>query len=240
MTDAQIFSKAECPVASRIINAFTKIESTDRRVTKLVMPPKAYKALRSELDFNLYIQDIPPDQMLTFARAFKREITLDGVSSGFDTKSDLWGARIVLGNRFMALSDEAQIAPMSVSIPYSAFMGGLTVIVKSRARTEFFGSPKEQRAQETLREMISESDFRKYLKYGFILVPGQSGKIYQIFAQGRTKVWDKGILLSEICIMFKDFGIPPTDRAIALKTLVESSEEEFYRMGNVYKMKEAA
>jgi hypothetical protein len=40
--------------------------------------------------------------------------------------------------------------------------------------------------------------------------------------------------------MFKDFGIPPTDRAIALKTLVESSEEEFYRMGNVYKMKEAA
>jgi hypothetical protein len=239
MTDALIFSKAKCPVASRIINAFTKIESTDRRVTKLVMPPKAYKALRSELDFNLYIQDIPPDQMITFARAFKREITLDGVSSGFDTKSDLWGARIVLGNRFMALSDEAQIMPMSVSIPYMG-MGGLTIIVKSRARTEFFGGPKEQRARETLREMISESDFRKYIKYGFILVSGQSGKIYQIFSQGPTKVWDKGMLLFEICIMFKDFGIPPTDRAIALKTLVESSEEEFYRMGNVYKMKEAA
>jgi hypothetical protein len=175
--------------------------------------------------------------MTAYVKAFKREIALEG---GFDTKCDIWGARIILGDRFQVISDEVHIVPMTVPVPYSSFMGGLSIIVKSRARTEFFGGPGEQKAQETLREMVSESDYRKYVKYGFVLVPGQSGMVYQIFGQGHTKVWDRGVLHAEVCIVFNDMNIPPTDRVIALKTLVASSEEEFYRLGNVYKMKKAA
>jgi len=95
----------------------------------------------------------------------------------------------------------------------------------------------EIRAVETLREMITETEYRKYVVHGFILVKGRGGKVYQIF-RGRThtKVWKKGLLVKEICVRIQDPEIPPTDNVIAHKILIETSEEEFERLGNVYKM----
>lgn len=94
----------------------------------------------------------------------------------------------------------------------------------------------EQTAIETLREMITEKDFRKYIKYGFLLVRGESGAIYQIFRDNwHTKVWKSGKMVEEICVRLKR-GVPPTDNIIAFKTLIESSEEDFKKLGNVYKM----
>jgi len=241
MTDAQIFKNAECFICSRLISAFTKIESTDRRVTKVVMPPRALKAMRAELNSPLYAQDVPVDQMPAYAKAFKREIALEGGSTGFDTKCDIWGARIVLGDRFQVISDETQIMPMTVPVPYSSFMGGLSIIVKSRARTEFFGGPGEQKAQETLREMISESDFRKYLTYGFILARGASGLVYQIPGnRSHTKVYSGGQLIEEICVRILDHKVPSTDNVIAFKVMVELDEESFRKSGNVYNLRKQA
>jgi hypothetical protein len=85
--------------------------------------------------------------------------------------------------------------------------------------------------------MITEEQYRKYLKFGFILVKGQSGLTYQIFRnESHTKVWKNGKIIKEICVRIKDHNIPLTDNVIAFKTIIEASENQFYKMGNVYKM----
>jgi hypothetical protein len=99
----------------------------------------------------------------------------------------------------------------------------------------------EQIAIEALREEITESEFRKYIKYGFVLVEGQSGKTYQIFRnQSHTKVWKNGKVIEEICVRIKNHRIPPTDNVIAFLNMVQIDEEEFRKMGNLYKMQKAA
>lgn len=107
--------------------------------------------------------------------------------------------------------------------------------IESRSFTIRKVSPAEERAIEMLREMITEAEFQKYLKYGFILVKGQSGDIYQIFRQERhTKVWRNGQCIEEICVRLK--GVPYTDHVVAFKVMIESSEIEFKSFGNVYKL----
>jgi len=116
----------------------------------------------------------------------------------------------------------------------------LTIIVKSRA--EFFGTiPKnEWTAIDTLREIITEKEFRNYLRYGFILVKGKSGKVYQIFRnKHHIKVWLNGKVIEEVCVRIKNGKIPPTDNVIAFKIMVEADEAYFHQIGNVYKMRQA-
>ena len=67
----------------------------------------------------------------------------------------------------------------------------LAIIVKSRVELLPRTDPAELVALETLREVISEAEYRKYMCYGFVLVKGQSGATYQIFRnKSHTKVWD--------------------------------------------------
>jgi hypothetical protein len=117
----------------------------------------------------------------------------------------------------------------------------LQVVVKSRADEMREISPQEQVAMDTLREMISEADYRKYLKYGFVVVKGDSGDSYQIFRNRQhLKVWRKNVLVEEICVRIKDWGVPPTDKVIAFITMIRADEEEFKAMGNRYKMSQYA
>jgi hypothetical protein len=91
-------------------------------------------------------------------------------------------------------------------------------------------------ALETLREELSETEYRKYLKHGFVLVKGKSGDIYQVFRnKSHTKVWRGGKLIEEICVRIKDKSIPETDNVIAFKTMIEVDENEFKELGNRYK-----
>ena len=111
--------------------------------------------------------------------------------------------------------------------------------INIKSRTDIISNvlENEQIALDTLREMITEKEFRKYLKYGFILVHGQSGNVYQIFRRkAHTKVWKNGTLIKEICVRITDNNIPLTDNLIAFKTMIEIDEEEFERIGNVYQM----
>ena len=98
-------------------------------------------------------------------------------------------------------------------------------------------------AQETLREMVSEENFRRYLKYGFITVRGRSGDVYQIFRDRvHTDVWRAGKKVEEVCVdIHPDVHSPPTDKAIALMTMLVTDEVAFRKSANVYPMdKEAA
>lgn len=117
----------------------------------------------------------------------------------------------------------------------------LFIRVKSRASLVKGVSKAEAQAMETLREEISESEFRKYIKYGFILVRGQSGKTYQVFRnRSHTKVWLGGKLIEEVCVRISDSKIPETDNVIAFKAMIEADEEEFAKMGNRYKFDKVA
>lgn len=115
------------------------------------------------------------------------------------------------------------------------------LVIKTKTRAEEFalqGAPQnELLALETLREMVSEEAFRKYLKYGFILVEGQDGRVYQIFRnKWHTKVWRGGQLIEEICVRISsDVKAPATDNVVAFKTMIEADEDEFRKIGNVYR-----
>lgn len=115
--------------------------------------------------------------------------------------------------------------------------GNLKTSVKSRINLLDKALPQnEQIAIETLREEISETEYRKYLKHGFVLVKGKSGDIYQVFRnRSHTKVWRGGKLIEEICVRIKDSSIPQTDNVIAFKNMIEASEDEFKALGNRYK-----
>jgi hypothetical protein len=115
----------------------------------------------------------------------------------------------------------------------------LIINVRSRgAPTQYSGEAEpERKALETLREIITEAEFRKYLRYGFILVKGRSGRVYQVFKnKSHCQVWLNGKVVEEICVRIKNKEIPLTDNIIAFKTIIETSEEGFKKMGNVYKM----
>jgi len=110
----------------------------------------------------------------------------------------------------------------------------------SKDRKPVSGEGAELVAIETLREMISESKFRRYLKNGFITVNASDGKTYQVFRdKWHTKVWKKGKLVEEICTRLST-NVPPTDNVIAFKTMLECDIKEFKSIGNVYNMRKVA
>lgn len=138
-------------------------------------------------------------------------------------------------------------APIPISkqdMEKACLKSNLIIQIKSRASSieKYPGeSEPERRALETLREIISEEEFRKYLRYGFVLVKGKSGATYQIFRNAsHCKVWLNGQLIEEVCVRIKDEQVPKTDKIIAFKTIIETSEEQFKKLGNVYKMAKAA
>jgi hypothetical protein len=116
----------------------------------------------------------------------------------------------------------------------------LVIMVKSRAENiALQNAPQnELLAIETLREMISEEAFKKYITHGFILVKGSDGCMYQIFRnKAHTRVWRGGKVIEEICVRIRsEMGAPATDNVIAFKTMVEANVEEFKKLGNVYKL----
>ncbi len=175
-----------------------------------------------------------------------------------DTIGRLWGAHIYFGKKIEVISDdyrfipgegvempqiEAMSAPIIEEVPINLKiynLTGLTIHVKTRARPFRDMSSSEITAVETLREMITEKEYRKYIKYGFILVSDGKGNVYQIFRNGaHTSVWNNGKVIKEVCVRIKDRKIPPTDNLIAFKTIIETDPTEFEKMGNVYKMEVA-
>jgi len=95
-------------------------------------------------------------------------------------------------------------------------------------------SPQELKARETLRDMITESEWRRYVTNGFIMVKAGSGYWYQIFNSGRnTQVYKNGKRINSICI-HTDRECPLTDHVINMKIMAELDETAIWRGGNVH------
>jgi hypothetical protein len=94
----------------------------------------------------------------------------------------------------------------------------------------------EMVAQETLREMVTEREFRRYLKYGFVSICGRSGDVYQLYRdRPHVKVWHGKELLEEVCVYVRDHSVPPTDKVVGLMCMIYADEEAFKAAGNRYK-----
>jgi hypothetical protein len=129
--------------------------------------------------------------------------------------------------------------PNSSRIIKNAIQANLTIKTITRCDLLKDISEPEKIAMQTLREMITEQEFRHYLKYNFIIVKSSSGLIYQIFRnKSHTKVFKNGTLIEEICVRLQG-NVPPTDNVIAFKTMIEANEQEFKALGNVYKIRAA-
>lgn len=94
-------------------------------------------------------------------------------------------------------------------------------------------SEAECKALRTLRDLISEKSYRRYITNGFIMVKGKDC-YYQVFRDSRhTRVYQNNKFIKEICInTSKD--CPPTDHVINLKLLIEFDEKEFWNSGNTH------
>ena len=107
------------------------------------------------------------------------------------------------------------------------------LLIRSTSRSlERSFSPEEQRARNSLRDLITEKDWRRYVTNGFIMVKGEH-YWYQIFKQGNIQVYHKGKKTHSICI-HTDRSCPPTDHVLNMKLLVEIDERQIWRGGNVY------
>lgn len=134
-----------------------------------------------------------------------------------------------------------RIPPSERYLKQQKIKNNLLIKVKSRGTAHKHIPENEQIAMDTLREYITETEFRKYLRFGFICIDGQEGRTYQIFKNhSHTKVWKDGKVIEEVCVYLKNKKIPPTDTVIAFRTMIKTSEEDFRKLGNVYNMRRAA
>jgi hypothetical protein len=96
--------------------------------------------------------------------------------------------------------------------------------------------PNELKARDTLRDMISETDWRRYVTNGFIMTKAPSGRWYQIFNDRRhLAVYENGVKIESICI-HSDNVVPPTDHVINMKIMVELDEDAVRKGGNIHRV----
>jgi hypothetical protein len=103
-----------------------------------------------------------------------------------------------------------------------------------RAAWSDFGNvdPPEVRAMQLLRKLIGQDEFRRYLKYGFVMVRGASGLRYQIGrGQHSIRVWGRTAQVDSLCCYLAG-RFPPTDCVITRMLSAESDELTLWRNGN--------
>ncbi len=104
-------------------------------------------------------------------------------------------------------------------------------------------SIEEMKARETLRDILSEAEWRRYCTNGFVMVRGSKDFVnpkgaagpfwYQIFSDQRhTVVFKDGDKVGSLCI-HTDGKCPPSDHVINLKLLVEMDEHQIWAGANL-------
>jgi len=106
---------------------------------------------------------------------------------------------------------------------------------------------EEKKAIKSLRDIITEKQYRKYLTNGYILLRGSEYFVeadsrvrglklpftYQIFKnRSHIKVYSEGKPVCELCI--RSEGCPPTDHIINMKMMIENDEKELWNASNYH------
>jgi len=92
---------------------------------------------------------------------------------------------------------------------------------------------REIRARQTLRRLIGEDAYQKFICRGFVTYKGEN-RTYQIFpGHKKVVVWSQGKKIEELCIILSgDF--PPTDTLLMRLLFIQESEERFRATSNVF------
>jgi len=101
----------------------------------------------------------------------------------------------------------------------------------------------ELKARDTLRDLITEAQWRKYLVHGFITVQGSSSFIeqksliqgpflYKITPHKNIEVYKDNKVIHGLCIHTHS-SCPPTDHVINMKVLVELDEQSIWSGSNI-------
>lgn len=110
---------------------------------------------------------------------------------------------------------------------------------RSRDHIPMDVSVPELRARDTLRDMITEKEWRRYVTNGFVMVKGNrsyngSQYWYQIFSDTskRILVYKDNKHVHNLCI-HSDKSCPPSDHVINMKILAEIDEKEIWNGSNI-------
>ena len=158
------------------------------------------------------------------------EFTINMTVNTATGASDL-GVWAVDGNGAIAWDHQPDFLTNQIK---AVLKGNLLIRTNTRSRIGGIKStPQEMKARQTLRDIITEKDWRRYITNGFVMVKGPSGRYYQIFAnRSHTVVWEKNKKIHELCIV-TDNDCPPTDHVITIKTMVELDEQSVWDEANL-------
>lgn len=103
-------------------------------------------------------------------------------------------------------------------------------------------TPAEVKARNTLRDLVTEAAWRRYIANGFLMVAGRRDFIaptglagpfeYQLWAHQIPQVYKDYKRVAALCI-HSDYNVPPTDHVINIKFLVEFDELSVWKGANV-------
>jgi len=88
-----------------------------------------------------------------------------------------------------------------------------------------------KKALHSLRDMLSEQDYRKFLKRGHIEVPGKRST-YIVRKHGKISVLKQNKEIARLCVHTTK-GLPPVDHVLSMKQLIELDEQEIWKRSNV-------
>jgi hypothetical protein len=90
----------------------------------------------------------------------------------------------------------------------------------------------ELTALQLLRQLVGQDEFRRYLRYGFVMVRGHSGLRYQVQRNRHVvDVWNERGRVDGICVYLSG-SFPETDGVITRMLMAERDELELWRRGN--------
>jgi hypothetical protein len=107
-------------------------------------------------------------------------------------------------------------------------------IITSRTPVRAAAEGREIRARQTLRRMLGDDGFQRFLRNGFVSVQAHSGKVYQIYpGHGMTIVYLNGKPIEKLCVVLEG-NFTPTDHLITRYVMILHDEDHFRASANVF------
>jgi hypothetical protein len=93
--------------------------------------------------------------------------------------------------------------------------------------------PREQRARETLKLVVGDEAYQRFLRSGFVVARNSSsGRVYQIFPGHQfTRVYENGQCIEQLCVVLKG-NFPPTDALIVRYLMALNNEARLWQLAN--------